>query len=97
MAKILSNLAVQALNHLCSGGLIGMDDFPVVFGVELAAKCLGANRITEQDDEWWRSPSLAQIAPHFPRVRLGMVYPSVEIRTHTESLRKLPCGEWARA
>jgi hypothetical protein len=36
IAKVLSDMAVQALNRFRTGGLRGADDLPAAFGVELA-------------------------------------------------------------
>src|SRR5688572_20493060 len=64
--KVLRNVAVKAVNDLCTHGLIGPDDVPVVFGIKLAGEGHRIDEIAEQDselaafglrsmrDRWWR-------------------------------------------
>src|SRR5262245_11537005 len=47
----VSMAAIVAPNHLRTGGLIGTDDVPVLFGVELAGESCGVHQITEQHGE----------------------------------------------
>src|SRR5262249_19323499 len=51
VAKELSDVPIIASNHLRTGGLVGTDHFPVLFGVELGGKFCGVHEITEHDRE----------------------------------------------
>jgi hypothetical protein len=45
--KELGNVTVIASHHLCTGGLIGTDHLPVLFGVELAGESCRVHQITK--------------------------------------------------
>ena len=47
IAEMLGNVAVEALDDLCAGGLIRPDHFPVVFGIELAGEADGIHQVAE--------------------------------------------------
>src|SRR5262244_2963319 len=47
----LSNVTVIALNHLSTGGLIGTNHVPVLFGVKLAGQFGRVNQITKHYGE----------------------------------------------
>src|SRR5215510_1846989 len=47
IAQELRNVPVIAANHLRTGGLVGTDDFSVLFGVELGGEFGGINEVTK--------------------------------------------------
>jgi hypothetical protein len=47
----LSNVPVIASNQLRTGGLVGTDHVPVVFGIELAGEFGGIDQVAEHDRE----------------------------------------------
>jgi len=49
--KELGDVPVIAVNHLRTGGLIGTDHVPILFGVELAGEGGRAHQVTEQHGE----------------------------------------------
>jgi hypothetical protein len=51
VAKQLSDMPIVASNHLRTGGLVGMDHFPVLFGVELAGEFGGVHQVTKHHSE----------------------------------------------
>src|SRR5215471_1633366 len=51
ITQILRNVAVKALDHLRTGGLIGLDYLPQVFWVELTGEDGRIHQIAEQDGE----------------------------------------------
>src|SRR5262245_39128090 len=51
IAKILGDVTLIALNHLRTGGLIGTNHVPVVFGIKLAGELGGVHEVTKHDRE----------------------------------------------
>src|SRR5215471_11827039 len=47
----LGNVSIIALDNLCTGGLVGTNDFPVLFGVKLRRKLGGIDQVAEHDRE----------------------------------------------
>src|SRR5262249_27198513 len=51
VAQQLGDMSLVALTHLRTRRLIGTDDVPVVFGIELARELGGLDEVTEHDGE----------------------------------------------
>src|SRR5215813_14712888 len=51
VTKQLGDVPVIAANHLRTGGLVGTDHFPVVFGIELAGKFGRVHQIAKHHGE----------------------------------------------
>ena len=51
IAKVLGDMAVKALDHLRTGGVIGLDDLAQVFQVELSSERRRVDQVTEQHRE----------------------------------------------
>ena len=51
IAEILGNVALEALDDLDTGLLIGAHHFAVVFGIELTGEAGGIHQVTEQHRE----------------------------------------------
>src|SRR5262245_27106773 len=49
IAKILGDVTLIALNHPSTGGLIGTNHVPVVFGIKLAGELGGVHEVTKHD------------------------------------------------
>jgi hypothetical protein len=51
IAQILRHMTVIALNNLSTGCLIGTDDFPILFGIELGGEFGRIDQVTEHHSE----------------------------------------------